>query len=232
VCLVVFKQGVCVKMHMKFLAAALLVSSAGAHAQMYKWVGPDGKITYTDTPPPPVAVSVEKKKLTNSVVDSNGIPFELAEVVKASPVIIYTGANCVPCDAGRRLLVKRGIPFGEKTITTNADIAQLGAANSEVELPQLLIGRGRQRGFDSAAWNAALTSAGYPTDSKLPKEYRNPPPEAAAPESRSANKPTSESGNETGHAVSGTSTRTRRAARPVPQSPAPANESTPPGFRF
>lgn len=220
------------KKHLKFLVAALLASSACAHAQMYKWVGPDGKITYTDTPPPPAAVSVEKKRLTNSVVDSNGMPFELAQVVKTSPVIIYTGANCVPCDAGRKLLVTRGIPFVEKTITTNADIAKLGAANTEVELPQLLIGRSRQRGLDAAAWNAALTSAGYPAESKLPKEYRNPPPEPAAPASRSANKPASEGGNEAGSAVSSTITRTRRPTRPVQQSPDPSNESTPPGFRF
>lgn len=199
---------------------------------MYKWVGPDGKITYTDTPPPPAAVKVEKKHLTNSVVDSSGMPFELAELVKSSPVTLYTGANCLPCDAGRKLLVTRGIPFGEKTISTNADIAKLGAANTEVELPQLSIGRSRQRGFDSAAWNAALTSAGYPPDNKLPKDYRNPPPESAAPESRSANKTVLETGSDAGNAAPGTSIRSKRPNRSAPQNPAPSNEGTPPGFRF
>ena len=40
-----------------------VLASAGAHAELYKWVGPDGKISYSDTPPPSVAKQVEAKPI-------------------------------------------------------------------------------------------------------------------------------------------------------------------------
>lgn len=195
---------------------ALLLTATTAQAQMYKWVGPDGKVNYTDTPPPKSAKKVEQKSLDGSDTDTTGLPYELAEAVKNSPVTLYTTPSCAPCDSGRAYLNKRGVPFKEKTVSTDDDLARLTQATGEKQLPVLTIGRGKQAGFEQGAWGSALSAAGYPETSRLPKGYSNGPAEAAAPaKPKSAeNKP----------AVTATPERT--------DSLPPATGNAPPGFRF
>lgn len=209
------------------LACTLCVASA--HAQLYKSVGADGRITYGDRPAAN-AVRTEKKQLTDSVVDNSSLPFELAQVVKASPVTLYTGSNCPPCAQARTLLGARGIPFAEKSVTSNADIALVSgnAATSTIDLPQLQVGQSRLRGFDSSGWNASLTAVGYPTWSSLPNSYKNPSPRAAAAVVRNEIV-TRETANE---AATGTLRTRALAARPAAPVAVKPNGDTPPGFRF
>ena len=201
----------------KFSLLLILLCTAGANAQqMYKWVGPDGKITYSDTPPPSTVKQVEKKSASFGGVSVANLPFELAETVRNHPVTLYSAPQCAPCDAGRALLTSRGIPFAEKTVTTNEDIEKLRQAASDAQLPLLIVGRNKQKGFESTGWTASLNTAGYPTTSRLPASYRNPPPEAAAPpvQAVAANKAPIEQ------------VENRPAELP------PAIGNAPPGFRF
>jgi glutaredoxin len=198
----------------------LLFCAAGAQAQLYKWVGPDGKVTYTDTPPPPSATRVETKSLNTGGISTNDFPFELAEAVKNNPVTLYTTTTCAPCDDGRKLLTQRGIPFTEKTVTTGEDAAQFRKlSGADAQLPVLLIGRHKEVGYLDGTWNSALTTAGYPQSSKLPASYRNPVAEAAAPKSVEAKRE-----------------RPANTERPVAQQTPgelpPATGNAPPGFRF
>jgi hypothetical protein len=94
--------------------ALACTATMDAHAELYKWVGEDGKVTYSDTPPPRSAKKVEKKSIEISGPDATDLPFELADARKKNPVTLYTAANCVPCEEGRALLNARGIPFSEK----------------------------------------------------------------------------------------------------------------------
>lgn len=200
--------------------ALLLLCAAGAHAQLYKWVGPDGKVTYSDTPPPKSAARVEAKSTAAASADTSGLPYELAQAVKNHPVTLYTTNDCFACDEGRRLLSTRGIPFVEKTVTSNEDAAQLRQAGGDGKLPLLTIGRSKERGFEAGAWNSALSAAGYPETSKLPKSYRNPPASAAAP----APKPAA--------AKQATAETSRMAPEPAASELPPAIGNAPPGFRF
>ncbi|MBS0308032.1 MAG: DUF4124 domain-containing protein, partial [Proteobacteria bacterium] len=84
---------------MKFVSRtailAMLLTAITAQAQMYKWVGPDGKVNYTDTPPPKSAQKVEQKNLDGSSgVDTANLPYELAQAVKNSPVTLYSTPKC------------------------------------------------------------------------------------------------------------------------------------------
>ncbi|HCN88055.1 MAG TPA: glutaredoxin family protein [Oxalobacteraceae bacterium] len=199
------------------LLLALLLCSAVAHAQLYKWVGPDGKVNYTDTPPPPSASGVEQKSMSGGGSDDGDLPYELSQAVKGNPVTLFTTANCPACDEGRRMLNQRGIPFKEKTVTGNEDIAQLKQAGGTSQLPFLTVGRAKQTGFQAESWGAALTAAAYPETSKLPKTYHGPAAEAAAPKPA----PVAKRGqhNESSAAA---------ASGDVP----PAIGNAPPGFRF
>ncbi|MEO7031380.1 MAG: glutaredoxin family protein, partial [Herbaspirillum sp.] len=98
-----------------------------------------------------------------------------------SPVTLYTTKNCAPCDAGRTLLITRGIPHTERTVNSNEDITVLKKIGGDTQLPLLMIGTQKQQGFESETWNSALTAANYPTTSKLPPTYLPAPIVAAAP---------------------------------------------------
>ena len=206
---------------LRISAVLLMLCAASASAQLYKWVGPDGKVTYSDVPPPSSARQVETKSVTAGIVNAAGLPYELAEAVKANPVTLYTTGKCIPCDDGRRLLSERGIPFAEKTVNSNEDFAQLRKAGGKGQLPLLSVGRLKEEGFAAGVWNNVLTAAGYPESSKLPKSYRNSPAEAAALPVPPKTADAKDSAN------ADRSTEPPRATE-LP----PATGNAPPGFRF
>lgn len=161
---------------------ALLAGGEVSAQQLYKWVGADGKITYSDTPPPKSARRVETKALgVGTTVDTENLPYEVAQAVKTSPVTLYTTTACTACDTARAFLGKRGVPFSEKTVTTADDVQRLKQAGGDGTLPLLLVGRLKRIGFESAAWSGMLSAAGYPETSKLPRTYTNPKAIAATP---------------------------------------------------
>jgi hypothetical protein len=49
-----------------FIAVAILLATATVAAQVYKWVDKDGKVQYSDTPPPATATKTEAKKLDSA----------------------------------------------------------------------------------------------------------------------------------------------------------------------
>jgi glutaredoxin len=204
------------------LASLLLLCAASAHAQLYKWVGPDGKISYSDTPPPSSATQVETKTLTTNAANTADFPYELAQAAKSSPVTLYTTAKCAPCDDGRKLLGTRGVPFAEKTVNSGDDISKFHQfAGTDARLPVLTVGRNMQRGFEAGAWNTALSAAGYPENSVLPKSYRNLPAEALAPVA----KPVIAKQDKR---ASGSDSPGQSSSGELP----PAIGNAPPGFRF
>ena len=157
-------------------SVALLASLASAHAQtIYRIVGADGRVTFSDKPP----VSQDQGKIAGTGVGAAGaasassLPFELRQVANKYPVTLYTSADCSPCGAGRNLLSGRGIPFNERTITTQEDAAALQRLTGENSLPMLTIGGQRLKGFSDVEWTQYLDAAGYPRASMLPSGYKN-----------------------------------------------------------
>lgn len=159
------------------LAGCVLFPLAQAQ-QVYRIVGPDGKITFSDQPPPVAGnakVSAGSSTSAGAAASvSANLPFELRQVTAKYPVTLYTGENCGPCGAGRSLLTSRGIPFTEKTVATNEDIEALRRLSSDTALPFMTIGSQQLKGFSDAEWTQFLTAAGYPTTSALPPSYRRP----------------------------------------------------------
>ncbi len=160
-------------------ALALLVWAAAAQAQ-YKVVLPDGSITYTDRPP--IAsnariTSMARVGNRNPPADP-GLPLELRTAVQRNPVTLYTSPDCQPCDAGRKLLQARGVPYSEKRVVTEDDAAALERLVGGRSIPALMIGAQPLRGLSETDWAAYLDVAGYPRDNKLPRGWQ--PPEVTA----------------------------------------------------
>ncbi len=157
-----------------------LTLSFSCQAQLYKWVGPDGRINYTDTPPPKSVTSVETKNYALSE-GSVTLPFALAQAVKNMPVTLYTSVQCGVCAEARNFLKQNGIPFSEKTISNNEDIAKLRQVSGNAQVPFLLIGKTKLTGYSATEWRTNLSQAGYPESSQLPADYQFSLPQPAAP---------------------------------------------------
>ena len=166
-------------------AASLLMAlaSVGAQAQnVYRIVGPDGKVTFSDRPPaettaPPARSPAAPAAATASPAAANGaLPFELRQVANRYPVTIYTGNDCAPCGSLRNMLTSRGVPYTERTVASNEDIAALQRLSGSTSLPFGTIGGQQLVGFSDAEWIQYLDAAGYPKQSQLPSNYRQPAP--------------------------------------------------------
>lgn len=203
------------------LAASLLSPAAQAQT-VYRIVGPDGKVTFSDKPPSPASeakVSTANASSTGGSA-SAGLPFELRQVATKYPVTLYTGDNCAPCGAGRSLLTSRGVPFSEKTVTTNEDTEALRRLSGDNSLPFMTIGSQQLKGFSDAEWTQFLNAAGYPPSSALPPNYRLPSP---TPLVRLAAAPVVAPAADAAPAASAN-------PRPAPRAAQPANN--PAGIRF
>jgi glutaredoxin len=154
------------------LALSALFLSLPALA-LYKVVGPDGKVTYTDRAPSPADGKVTPLSPSgNSLTAStDALPLELRQLTARYPVTLYVIADCAPCDGARSLLRQRGIPYAERLVATEVDAEALQRLTGGRELPALTIGQQALRGLSAETWNSYLDSAGYPRESRLPAGY-------------------------------------------------------------
>ncbi|MGC2520648.1 MAG: glutaredoxin family protein [Burkholderiales bacterium] len=152
-------------MRILFIAAAIVaIACADASAQAYRWVDKDGRVHYTQTPPPPDAKDAQKKTLRGSVVESSSLPYAAQTAAKDFPVTLYTSADCgAPCDQARALLVKRAVPFREISVVDQQGIDEVEKIAGKNRVPLLTVGSQVQSGFLDDAYNSLLDSAGYPS---------------------------------------------------------------------
>ncbi len=164
---------------------ALLLAAAPAHA-LFKVVGPDGRITYTDRPPAN-AGKVSAFTSGGAPAPDPTLPVELRTVAARWPVTLFTSPDCGPCDEARRLLRVRGVPHTERTVMNDMDREAWQRVVGGVESPAVTIGSQSLRGLDATRWHEYLDAAGYPRSSKLPPAWQFP---AALPlVTRSAEEP-------------------------------------------
>ena len=163
-----------------YLGLAMLLCVGSASAQVYKWVDASGKTHFSDQPPPATAKPAQIKAGGG---DSGGVslPYALATAVRNYPVVLYTATPCAGCDQGRSLLKARGIPFTEKTVTTEADLDKLKEAGGNGSLPFLTVGKAKSIGFQTEDWTSMLNVALYPATKILPASYQYATAQPAAP---------------------------------------------------
>lgn len=172
-------------MRRSVLGLLLAASTAAALAQTpYKVVAPDGKVTYTDRPvaaQPGMQVQPLKRDAVSGAVSGGlsgpPLPADLRAVQARFPVKLYTTTDCASCDSGRRLLQQRGVPYSERLVTTEDDIAALQRLSAGRTLPVLTVGGQTLRGYGESDWLSTLDLAGYPKESRLPRGWQAPPAE-------------------------------------------------------
>lgn len=166
------------------VGCALLLAVGAAQAQQYRWIDENGKVQFSDTPPPPGARDVRKTSAPAAPAAAPQVPYELARLQADFPVKLYTSPNCKEgCELARSALNRRGVPFKEIQVWNPETNEELKSVSGAVEVPTLLVGRSAQRGFEQGAFDALLDSAGYPKAGVLPALSQKAP---GAPEGYAA----------------------------------------------
>lgn len=140
----------------------------------YRWVDADGRVHYSDQPPPAEVKRAELKRLgaPNSIA-SGGLDYATSVAALGSPVTLYSGGDCgAECAQARDFLRQNGVPYSEMTIRTAEDAAGFRRATGSAELsvPTLLVGSTAQKGYEEATWRKLLAAAGYALSSARPAE--------------------------------------------------------------
>jgi hypothetical protein len=153
---------------MKTLLAMILLAAAFSVAAQttYRWVDKDGKVHYSDKrPAASEAKSVEQKRASQLGVNAQELPYSVRQAVADFPVTLFWQPQCGdPCTLARDHLSQRSIPFSEKNVATDADVASLKSllGGTEATLPVLQVGSRLVKGYQSNEWDNLLDAAGYP----------------------------------------------------------------------
>ena len=195
------------------LAVAGLLALAGAAQAQYKIIGPDGRVTYSDTPPPTSNARIERRDFAAPAAPSGSSP-QLQAAMARAPVVLYTSDKCDPCSAARALFANRGVPFSERAVKTEEDLKLFRGISPDAIVPVVTIGTRKLIGYEPGGWTEALDSAGYPSTPQRSAAVAAPTPQSlSAPPERAGNTPA------------------EAPAAPIPSDvPPPVN--APPGFRF
>ena len=159
--------------------AALACGLPAAQAQgVYRSVGPDGKVTFSDRAPvaeaKPLLRDNAAPAATAAPAGLAALPYGLRQTAQRFPFTLYTSAECAPCAGARNMLLARGVPFSERTVRNNEDIEALQRLSGSTTLPFATIGSQQLSGFSDLEWKQYLDAAGYPKESQLPSNYQRP----------------------------------------------------------
>ena len=105
----------------------------------YRWVDEKGQTQYSDRPPPQSIKKFEERNVQPNRGNAQP-PFQTRKAAASFPVTLYTSKDCgKPCEDGRALLQKRGVPFSETTIDTSTEIdsTMANSRNSRPTMPPI-----------------------------------------------------------------------------------------------
>jgi len=146
------------------LSIVVLAALAGATSaqDLYRYIDANGRVVYSDQPPPPTARDVQPKRLPQNVIETDPLPFAMKEAAERFPVTLYT-FDCDICRDAQALLVKRGVPFATVIVTEEKGAARLKALTGKQSAPVLQVGEKQvMQGYNEERWQAMLDEAGYP----------------------------------------------------------------------
>jgi glutaredoxin len=172
------------------IAAALWLACSDAAGQAYRWVDDQGRVHYTQTPPPPGAKGVQRKNFRSDAGGTSDLPYATQVAARNFPVTLYTMPDCGPlCEQARATLVKRAVPFREISVSSQKEADEVKRLTGKNDLPLLVVGSQLQSGFQEGAYNSLLDTAGYPSSApSVPIEAlrRTDPASPAAPQQTGA----------------------------------------------
>lgn len=178
------------RMFWAFLAASSVAMGSWAQSTtVYRWVDSEGRVHFTDQPPTEAHRDLTQRRI-GANVGSDGRAaspsVNLEALAQRFPVVLYTSAECgEPCRVAREVLLKRGIPFSERSVQSGPEVAdELIKRAGGLYVPAMSVGANTLRGFEESAWRAVLDTAGYPGGGAPSREAGASTAGAATPPAR------------------------------------------------
>lgn len=152
---------------MNRIAILMLLATlvTAALADMYKWVDENGKVHYTDSPPPG-----KKAKKLDLKINTFSAPPEVSTVTNppartaaaggTARVRMFTTTWCGYCKKARAYLQARGIPFEDIDVEASASGAAEYRALGGRGVPVILVGDQRMDGYSEGKMAGMLKQAG------------------------------------------------------------------------
>ena len=158
-----------------------LLAFAGAQAgELYRSIDSSGNVHYSDRPLQG-SEDVEQLKSGKEPVPEVNLPYETQRAMQHFPVTLYAFPDCgASCQHAREFLNNRGIPYTEKSLTTQQDMDQFRKESGSADLPALAVGKTWLKGFLAEQWNKELDFAGYPKSNPGYRPKLAPSPAASA----------------------------------------------------
>lgn len=155
------------------LAMAFSANLAAQDKSLFKYIDADGRVVYSDKPPPPGAKNVQPKRLSENVIETNEVPIAAQIASEKYPVTLYTFKCGEVCEGAEALLNRRGVPFTTVDVSEQPGAAKLQALTGANAVPVLQVGdKLVAKGLNEQQWQSMLDEAGYP---------KTPPPRRLAP---------------------------------------------------
>jgi glutaredoxin len=165
----------CVDVFRRFSGwACLLLCGAAAMTSMatetlYKSVGPDGKVVYSDRPPADGRID---KTMTFEDLPSSPLPASTSAYVeqlrntKPSPatnaatrgVVLYSVAWCGFCRKAKAYLTRKGVAYQEFDVDTRNGMTAYAQAGGKRGVPLLTVDGQRVQGFSQAAYDSIFAN--------------------------------------------------------------------------
>ena len=144
-----------------FVAIAIaLALVSGADAQQFRWTDAQGKVHYTDRPPPG-AKATEVEMRINSYSGKPTVSGSPAGAAVGNNVVLYTTVWCGYCRQARAYLDSRKIRYSdrdvEKSDSAREEYRKFGARG----VPVILVGSQRMNGYSQEGLAKMLKVAGY-----------------------------------------------------------------------
>lgn len=153
------------------ICAAVVLLSTAHGQQLYKSVGPDGRVVYSDRQPTQgrleKTIKYEEQPSSDLAAQSSSYVEQLRRLRASAPkaavaaegTILYSAKWCRYCDQAKAFLASRNIPYREVDIDTPQGLAALAGTGAGKGIPLLVRGATRLQGFSRASYESVFQTA-------------------------------------------------------------------------
>jgi glutaredoxin len=145
------------------------MTTSAAAETLYKSVGPDGRVVYSDRPP--ADGRIEKTMTFENLPSSPLLAATVAHLeqirkteplpasnIATSGVVLYSATWCGYCKQAKAYLTGKGVHYQEFDVDTKIGMAAYAQAGGRKGVPLLLADGQRVQGFARAAYDAVFAS--------------------------------------------------------------------------
>ena len=161
-----------------FTLLLLISGLAAAQVQVYRYIDLDGRVVYSDKPPPPTAKDAQAKRIGANSIETSDLSYATAQAQERYPVTLYSFSCGVVCDTAQGVLNKRGVPHTVIDVSVGDGAERLKRLSGGLDAPTIQVGDQYATGFNEGKWQAMLNDAGYP---KTPPPRTTPVGRPAVP---------------------------------------------------